>query len=47
MKNAITINVKAKIKGGEKLMKIRFWIGTKLIQLATFIMQTEVEVSVE
>jgi len=28
-------------------MKIRFWIGTKLIQLASFVMRTEIEVSIE
>jgi len=47
MKDTIIIDIKANIKGGEKLMKIRFWIGTKLIQLASFVMRTEIEVSIE
>ena len=47
MKDTIIIDIKANINGGEKLMKIRFWIGTKLIQLASFVMRTEIEVSIE
>lgn len=47
MKDTIIIDVKAKIKGGERLMKFRFWIGTKLIKLASFVMRTEIVVSIE
>lgn len=47
MKGTITINVDAKIKGGVKFMKLRFWIGTRLMKLAEFVMLTEVEVTVQ
>ena len=46
MNNTITIDVEAKIKDGKKLMHVRFWVGTKLIQLAAFIMRTEIEVGI-
>lgn len=48
MKNTtITIDVIAKIKGGRKVMRFRFWIGKKLLYLAAIIMRTNIEVSVK
>lgn len=47
MKSTITINVKAKVRHGNWFMKLRFWIGGKLILLAEWIMRTEIEVEVQ
>lgn len=43
----VTFNVKAKIVGSNFNRGIRYWIGLKLMHLASRIMKTKIEVSVE
>lgn len=46
MKNTITIDVKANIKGNHT-RKLRYWVGMRLMTFAAWLMRTEIELELE
>lgn len=46
MNKTITIDVKATVKG-QTTRKVRYWVGIRLMMLASWLMKTEIELELE
>lgn len=46
MNKTITIDVKATVKG-QKVRTIRYWLGVRLMMLASWLLKTEIELELE